>query len=113
MYHPPGPGWDIKYTKSLYYSGCKSPPAAAALDSDERLGVRTSTGGCKAALRLSIVAGLPGPPGAAWGSASSARPPAGRLTKKAPAHAHEVTLAGDSSREGGRGREGKRERESL
>ncbi len=33
--------------------------------------------------------------------------------KKAPAHAHEVTLAGDSSREGGRGREGKRERESL
>ena len=103
MYHPPGPGWDIKYTKSLYYSGCKSPPAAAALDRDERLGVSTSTGGCKAA--LSIVAGLPGPPGAVWGSASSARPPAGRLTKKAPAHAHEVTLAGDSSREGERGRE--------
>ena len=112
MYHPPG--WDKKYTKSLYYSGCKSPPAAAALDSDERLGVRTSTGGCKAAA-LSIVAGLPGPPGAVWGSASSARPPAGRLIKKAPAHAHEVTLAGDSSREGERerGREGERERESL
>ena len=34
--------------------------------------------------------------------------PAGRLTKKAPAHAHEVTLAGDSSRE----RERERERES-
>ena len=32
-------------------------------------------------------------------------PAAGRLTKKAPAHAHEVTLAGDSSRE----REGERE----
>ena len=103
MYHPSG--WDIlKYTKSLYY--CKSPPAA--LDRDERLGVSTSTGRCKAA--LSIVAGLPGPPGAVWGSASSARPPAGRLTKKAPALAHKVTLAGDSSREGERGRE--RERES-
>ena len=111
MYHPSG--WDMKYTKSLYYSGCKSPPAAAALDSDERLGVRTSTGGCKAALRLSIVAGLPGPPGAVWGSASSARPPAGRLTKKAPAHAHEVTLAGDSSPHTEREGEGERERVAL